>query len=58
MSALLVPSTLETYRALTFNTLLDAAEFVTIAVAEVVTARTAVFPVMVVTFTIFGAAMS
>jgi hypothetical protein len=32
--------------------------FLRIGVAEVVTARTAVFPVMVVTFTILGAAMS
>jgi len=39
------------------NTLFDAAEFVTIAVAEVVTARTAVFPVIVFNAAMFGAAM-
>jgi hypothetical protein len=48
---------LETYKALTLNTLPLEPEFVTIAVAEVVTARTAVFPVIVVTPTMFGAAM-
>jgi hypothetical protein len=56
-SAAFVPSTLETYKALTLNTLPLEPEFVTIAVAEVVTARTAVLPVIVTTFTIFGAAI-
>jgi hypothetical protein len=55
MSALLVPSTFEITRLLILKTLLLAAELVTIAVALVPTACTAVLPIIVVTFTILGA---
>jgi hypothetical protein len=57
MSAALVPSMFATYSALILNTLPLAAELVTIAVADVPTACTAVLPVIVATFTMFGAAM-
>ena len=58
MSALLVPSTLETIKVLTLNTLPEDAELLMIDVAAVVVkSTTEVFPVMVATFTILGAAM-
>jgi hypothetical protein len=52
-----VPSTFDTYKAFTLNTLPLAAELVTIAVADVPTACTAVLPVIVATFTMLGAAI-
>jgi hypothetical protein len=55
--ALFVPSTFATYSAFTLSTLLLAAELVTIAVADVVTANTAVFPYIAETLTMFGAAI-
>jgi hypothetical protein len=57
MSAALVPSTFAIISELMRNTLLLAAPLVTIAVALVVTASTAVLPVIVVTFVKFGAAI-
>ena len=53
--ALLVPSTLEIRSWSTFRTLPLAAELVTIAVAEVVIANTAVLPLIVVGEMMFGA---
>jgi hypothetical protein len=58
MSALDVPSTLETIKVLTLNTLPDAEALLMIDVAAVVVkSTTEVFPIMVATFTILGAAM-
>jgi hypothetical protein len=51
------PSTLAIYKALTLYTIPLEPEFVTIAAADAVSARTAVLPVIVATFTMFGAAI-
>jgi hypothetical protein len=58
ISALLVPSTLETIRELILNTLPLEAALLTTDVADVVVKlTTAVLPVIVLTLTMFGAAM-
>lgn len=58
ISALLVPSTLATYKALIFNTLPDDAALLRIDVAEVELKSTVtVLPLIVVGDTKFGAAM-
>jgi len=53
----LLASTLDTIRQFILYTFPLAPEFVTIAVAELVTAKTPVFPIIFVTATMFGADM-
>jgi hypothetical protein len=57
ISAALIPSMFAMLNALTLNTFPDDPGFDTIAVAVVVAASTSVCPIIVVTFTIFGAAI-
>ena len=57
MSAALLPSIFDTIKLFILNTLLLDPEFVIMSVATVDTLATAVFPMIVVTLTIFGAAI-